>query len=94
MNIFNIIQEKRRINFFHNPKHTDRNICRLCNLEINRNSFKNKVKCVVYINKAIIIQKNYRLYKLRKLMPILWRIAEFYVSVKYHPNNINIDMYC
>ena len=44
--------------------------------------------CHIYIDSITVIQRYVRF--IQKL-PILWKIGEYYMAKKYHPNNINID---
>lgn len=64
--------------------------CRLCkkciNYEIELNKPFKLEYCSYYNDAATKIQKKWKF--LNKTLPILWRIAEYYTSIKYHPNNI------
>jgi len=37
---------------------------------------------------SIILQRWYKNILFNRKLPTLWKIAEFYTSVKYHPDNI------
>jgi hypothetical protein len=93
MNIFNIIEKERKRNrelFYHNFNGFPSK-CKLCKKIrlIRENTWVSiKEKCPVFDINAYIIQKNYKLYILKKRMPVLWKIAEYYTSIKYHPNKI------
>ena len=53
----------------------------------------NEYKIKLYYIKQKLNRKLYNLYKLRKNLKTLWKIAEYYTKIKYHPKNINIKLY-
>lgn len=93
MNIFNIIEKEKHKFFYHRFKN---NKCKICGVERQVGNgvwISVKEKCPTYNISAKIIQKAYNLFKLSKKMPTLWKIAEYYTSIKYNPKNIeNIFM--
>lgn len=42
----------------------------------------------VFINKTIIAFKLGRIFRLKKQLPTLWKIADYYTKQKYHPENM------
>ncbi len=88
MNILSIIEKERRMFFYHRFRN---NICRTCGVGRHVGAgvwIKMREQCPLYDKSARIIQRKYNFYRLNKKIPTLWKIAEYYSAIKYHPKNI------
>jgi len=79
--------------YCHNTNITE--IPNLPNLEMLYWDYKkcnNKQEVKELCSKFIIKRKVLNLYRFKKKLPTLWKIAEYYTAIKYHPDNINFKL--
>lgn len=88
MNIFSIIEKEKQAFFYHNFKNNKCSICKVERRVDNDMWIKVRERCPAYDINAKKIQRSYYLFRLNKKMPTLWKIAEYYTSIKYNPKNI------
>lgn len=88
MNILSIIEKEKEMFFYHRFRN---NTCSVCGSSRRIGAgvwIKVREKCPLYDKSARLIQRKYRFFRLKKKMSILWKIAEYYTAIKYHPNNV------